>query len=123
MIRPPHRSTRTDTLCPYTTLFRSRFDGERHVLHRRHAAERHLEIGDLEHRLAHDRSRAIRSWRARAAPRRTTPTRPPRTRSTQTTNRSEEPTSELQSLMRISYAVFCLKQKKHTHRKQNNHNT
>src|SRR3546814_15769005 len=77
MIRRPPRSTRTDTLFPYTTLFRS-------------------------------------LWRRR-------PRRPPRPRLGRRHRadhpllprpRSEEHTSELQSLMRISYAVFCLKNKK-----------
>src|SRR3546814_6439841 len=94
MIRRPPRSTRTDTLFPYTTLFRS-------VRARRHTA-------------LHRASTAATSWRCPCSPkdphhadirntgkhRRTAP------------SRSEEHTSELQSLMRISYAVFCLKQKK-----------
>src|SRR3546814_13383407 len=76
MIRRPPRSTRTDTLFPYTTLFRSeaRFP-------RRH----------------------------RPAP---PPGHPIRIRCGRPDGRSEEHTSELQSLMRISYAVFCLKKKK-----------
>src|SRR3546814_3564974 len=78
MIRRPPRSTRTDTLFPYTTLFRSHLAGHPAV-HReqpeRQAPRRH---GD-GHQVA---------------------------------QRSEEHTSELQSLMRISYAVFCLKKKK-----------
>src|SRR3546814_3249539 len=71
MIRRPPRSTRTDTLFPYTTLFRSVGEGEAKLRERVRpfmAAMRH--------------------------------------------GRSEEHTSELQSLMRISYAVFCLKKKK-----------
>src|SRR3546814_9623895 len=74
MIRRPPRSTRTDTLFPYTTLFRSgrrRWPGPRRRSRRRGACRR---------------SRGGR--------------------------RSEEHTSELQSLMRISYAVFCLKKRK-----------
>src|SRR3546814_1661606 len=85
MIRRPPRSTRTDTLFPYTTLFRSR----RTVLRRPREAQKE--------------SRA-RGWR----------------RAERTdlcvqciVLRSEEHTSELQSLMRISYAVFCLKKKKY----------
>src|SRR3546814_10066694 len=75
MIRRPPRSTRTDTLFPYTTLFRS----DRESLLRGPRACCSAGCGGL---------------------------RP----------RSEEHTSELQSLMRISYAVFCLKKKKkHTH--------
>src|SRR3546814_5747773 len=78
MIRRPPRSTRTDTLFPYTTLFRS----DRRVVAARAAARRHNSLARRqEHRLA-----ALR--------------------------RSEEHTSELQSLMRISYAVFCLKKKR-----------
>src|SRR3546814_5778352 len=79
MIRRPPRSTRTDTLVPYTTLFRSS----------RTASSRVAEI-----RAA---SSTAASAHATAIP---------------TTRRSEEHTSELQSLMRISYAVFCLKKKK-----------
>src|SRR3546814_14161194 len=87
MIRRPPRSTRTDTLFPYTTLFRSL-----EVLclatsgRRGECADRAGEPGDR------DRSGD------RTAP--------------GDHRRSEEHTSELQSLMRISYAVFCLKKKK-----------
>src|SRR3546814_1789069 len=81
MIRRPPRSTRTDTLFPYTTLFRSS-DW----------------LGPTGRRYFPDfaaRSRYTAGcWRVRARP-----------------DRSEEHTSELQSLMRISYAVFCLKKK------------
>src|SRR3546814_9023462 len=77
MIRRPPRSTRTDTLFPYTTLFRSPDQQPRHDLVANAQQQR-----ALEHRM-----------------------------------RSEEHTSELQSLMRISYAVFCLKKKKTKQRK------
>src|SRR3546814_13472250 len=85
MIRRPPRSTRTDTLFPYTTLFRSEVgDADRPVPG--------VEVGVrvpavVEQRLplAHHAEGGVRS---------------------------EEHTSELQSLMRISYAVFCLKKKK-----------
>src|SRR3546814_11112189 len=84
MIRRPPRSTRTDTLFPYTTLFRS------------------------------PPSRGTRSARGRSAG---SWCRGPTTgfagTSAKPVVRSEEHTSELQSLMRISYAVFCLKKKKH----------
>src|SRR3546814_6659755 len=85
MIRRPPRSTRTDTLFPYTTLFRSHSD--------------HPHAGACAASKARRRSSA----------------------------RSKEHTSELQSLMRISYAVFCLKKKKSTNNKHhskinNNHN-
>src|SRR3546814_3603699 len=86
MIRRPPRSTRTDTLFPYTTLFRSIADlvvGA--ALHREEAF-----AGDGEvQRLVGGFDGALRELL-----------------------RSEEHTSELQSLMRISYAVFCLKKKK-----------
>src|SRR3546814_2572811 len=102
MIRRPPKSTRTDTLFPYTTLFRS--------------PRRHLEEPRPDQPLPGER--ADRPGRNRAA----FPDRPaerdgwpgdrracPPVAGLQ---RSEEHTSELQSLMRISYAVFCLKKKK-----------
>src|SRR3546814_5334420 len=100
MIRRPPRSTRTDTLFPYTTLFRSDSAARRsHPLRR---------LGDRRslHRLLNARPFRIgvgatrRKW-----------DRVPAT-SHARRGRSEEHTSELQSLMRISYAVFCLKKKK-----------
>src|SRR3546814_4916133 len=120
MIRRPPRSTRTDTLFPYTTLFRSgailvvsAADGpmpqtREHILLARQVGvpaivvymnkvdqvddEELLELVELE------------------------------IRELLTSYRSEEHTSELQSLMRISYAVFCLKKKKNinNHRQQDN---
>src|SRR3546814_1079374 len=87
MIRRPPRSTRTDTLFPYTTLFRSTPS----VVRLPPSAKRRMQIVP-------------------------TPCSP--------STRSEEHTSELQSLMRISYAVFCLKKKKKTKntKKQDNYN-
>src|SRR3546814_2569880 len=97
MIRRPPRSTRTDTLFPYTTLFRSprcRERGPRHPALRR--------PGDIVPHPGRPDGAAGRRRRRRqrgpGVPRRA--------------QRSEEHTSELQSLMRISYAVFCLKKKK-----------
>src|SRR3546814_2388908 len=91
MIRRPPRSTRTDTLFPYTTLFRS--------------VERLRGLG-----LGGAGGRRLRGRRPRHLP------HPPRPGAaalvTSAAHRSEEHTSELQSLMRISYAVFCLKKKK-----------
>src|SRR3546814_11950968 len=102
MLRRPPRSTRTDTLFPYTTLFRSLVDGCLQDQQRGHAGvdvpvgDRPALVGgglvllgvalqiDALVRQRHDHHR----------------------------RRSEEHTSELQSLMRISYAVFCLKKKK-----------
>src|SRR3546814_5677455 len=90
MIRRPPRSTRTDTLFPYTTLFRSIPSGSASASGRTASCEPRLP--------SCAQSRAS----APPAPHRPSP-RP---------DRSEEHTSELQSLMRISYAVFCLKKKK-----------
>src|SRR3546814_2872696 len=112
MIRRPPRSTRTDTLFPYTTLFRSgrlgdpavHILGEQHeVLDRRLGPDRddHATAGG---ELLDERPRDVGCGRGHhdaVERRRLGPAR----------IRSEEHTSELQSLMRISYAVFCLKKK------------
>src|SRR3546814_8286513 len=88
MIRRPPRSTRPDTLFPYTTLFRS-----------------HDRIQRFRRCACHQRN-PIRACPSNSRlPSSSPPRLPPRPR-------SEEHTSELQSLMRISYAVFCLKKKK-----------
>src|SRR3546814_4677346 len=101
MIRRPPRSTRTDTLFPYTTLFRS--VALRQVSNRRRKTLNGLKAA-LEHGPPADvpepTPAAVDAERALAA------------------LRSEEHTSELQSLMRISYAVFCLKKKKIKTKKQ-----
>src|SRR3546814_10250902 len=96
MIRRPPRSTRTDTLFPYTTLFRSLGSGP--------------SFGPSA------------TAAAACSARETAPAvAPVIAESLRTFNqRSEEHTSELQSLMRISYAVFCLK-KKEKHDNTNNH--
>src|SRR3546814_4229271 len=97
MIRRPPRSTRTDTLFPYTTLFRSHRDRPLLAIgDRAYAACAHALLSKVP---AHRRGPAGAKRDvvfARAA----------------LVGRSEEHTSELQSLMRISYAVFCLKKKK-----------
>src|SRR3546814_3747227 len=85
MIRRPPRSTRTDTLFPYTTLFRS--------------APRRCPSAGSPRAPSPAARRGFAPARARD-------------RRAATGARSEEHTSELQSLMRISYAVFCLKKKK-----------
>src|SRR3546814_2599142 len=113
MIRRPPRSTRTDTLFPYTTLFRSRF-------------RRRLRVREMA-------GPAFRSWSRLGPPSLIIAVW--RLASSQASffwdfwrlfsrrrsihrllGRSEEHTSELQSLMRISYAVFCLKKKKQQER-------
>src|SRR3546814_6522095 len=118
MLRRPPRPTRTDTLFPYTTLFRS----QRHlgVGLQVHEAVHHLHPGalqvarqpdvrllvearlDLDHR--RDRLAGLRRLDQRLDDR--------------AVLRSEEHTSELQSLMRISYAVFCLKKNTTSHPKK-----
>src|SRR3546814_4838283 len=80
MIRRPPRSTRTDTLFPYTTLFRS-------LCNTRLLRPRAIHMDRTLYRAAAGHHHV----------------------------RSEEHTSELQSLMRMSYAVFCLKKKNYTH--------
>src|SRR3546814_4273476 len=102
MIRRPPRSTRTDTLFPYTTLVRSHHELLAEQLHRR---ERRL----ADHRLARTADhRFEQAQRVRLAAHRI---EHQRRRAERQPARSEEHTSELQSLMRISYAVFCLKKK------------
>src|SRR3546814_6815941 len=102
MIRPPPRSTLTSTLFPYTTLFRSRRlqRDQRHGLRAR--------PGGRLRRLARGRQPRLGLGRRPAALQAPGEPRLGRERMA----RSEEHTSELQSLMRISYAVFCLKKKK-----------
>src|SRR3546814_7939289 len=104
MRRRPPRSTRTDTLFPYTTLFRS--DQALQSLDRDHERRFLVEIGRDE--TGADVRTALRSVADRERGLRASSTMPGRTA------RSEEHTSELQSLMRISYAVFCLKKKNQT---------
>src|SRR3546814_2711124 len=96
MIRRPPRSTRTDTLFPYTTSFRS--NGER-------ARDRACRY--RRRRLSEP---CCRHQDATALPGGISVLRKGRS-SVHQVRRSEEHTSELQSLMRISYAVFCLKKK------------
>src|SRR3546814_12502074 len=86
MIRRPPRSTRTDTLFPYTTLFRSRRQDRQ--------KGRFSRTGPAHNRRWHHAS-------GKGA----------MTKTEMLETRSEEHTSEIQSLMRISYAVFCLKKK------------
>src|SRR3546814_10457603 len=105
MIRGPPRSTRTDPLFPYTTLFRSAgrrgaADARRRGATRPTCAQHRLERDEIQPR----RHAGDRRTDARGQPRPPVDQRRGR--------RSEEHTSELQSLMRISYAVFCLKKKK-----------
>src|SRR3546814_3492713 len=113
MIRRPPRSTRTDTLFPYTTLFRS---ADRHDLQVAYF------INWYGPPLASARAYAGRAWiLSRNAAMCARCTGPPRAAAA-SQPRSEEHTSELQSLMRISYAVFCLKKKKNKTRQHTTSN-
>src|SRR3546814_1599638 len=114
MIRRPPRSTRTDTLFPYTTLFRS---GEWRAIRLFRTVAKAILLLWFRPNL-HYEYKNFRLWQGNMSDRR----------------RSEEHTSELQSLMRISYAVFCLKKKNtlhtqtsayltHTYINQTNNNT
>src|SRR3546814_5659279 len=104
MIRRPPRSTRTDTLFPYTTLFRSRVAFGRLQDEGVAAGERNREHPHRHHRREVERRDAGNHAQGLAEG---------------DGVRSEEHTSELQSLMRISYAVFCLKKKKNKQPKYN----
>src|SRR3546814_13331017 len=107
--RPPPRSTRTDTLCPSTTLFRSDRDGERRRAHGNDEAVLHgVQPGGLGEQLTvpAEREAARRKQQLFLLVYRDSGDDDQRRQ-----QRSEEHTSELQSLMRISYAVFCLKKK------------
>src|SRR3546814_5594777 len=100
MIRRPPRSTRTDTLFPYTTLFRSA----------RLPQANYGKTGTTQDNrdalfVGYANDLVVGVWIGN---------------DDNTPLRSEEHTSELQSLMRISYAVFCLKKKKESNTKQNN---
>src|SRR3546814_1468210 len=108
MIRLPPRSTRTDTLFPYTTLFRSA-----DTIRQRFGQHRHHEPGEI-HR-GHSLLRFPIQRRAETHIVRDIGNGDDQAR-------SEEHTSELQSLMRISYAVFCLKKKKNTHTEKQKNN-
>src|SRR3546814_10237165 len=106
MIRRPPRSTRTDTLFPYTTLFRSAPSYVPRPARWLHSAPRRVEPARPH------------PWRTRGRPthvRRGDPGRPRhpgrRLRERGRSGKIGKHTSELQSLMRISYAVFCLKKK------------
>src|SRR3546814_2421180 len=105
MIRRPPRSTRTDTLFPYTTLFRSLLHAD--VDFRQQVVDLRCHRADLDFRIdqagrAHDQLDDLVAGVLELVLR----------RRRRHEHRSEEHTSELQSLMRISYAVFCLKKKK-----------
>src|SRR3546814_5710087 len=104
MIRRPPRSTRTDTLFPYTTLFRSLLDDiyggtvpDDFSLYLHHPSVTDPGMAPPGHSTFYALAPVAHLGKAKAE---------------WDGDRSEEHTSELQSLMRISYAVFCLKKKK-----------
>src|SRR3546814_1243484 len=106
MIRRPPRSTRTDTLFPYTTLFRSGGSSKPNLpaefLFRRGAETPFVMVADQSvAEVGFVKTLPVMSQSMMLAP----------LTKDQKVSRSEEHTSELQSLMRISYAVFCLKKK------------
>src|SRR3546814_8152153 len=104
MRRRPPISTRTDTLFPYTTLFRS--DG------RGHAAEHRHQRPEIQHRILRLQQAFHHRGKLARLQRRPHEALHQHDIAERVAGRSEEHTSELQSLMRISYAVFCLKKKK-----------
>src|SRR3546814_10746857 len=112
MIRRPPRSTRTDTLFPYTTLFRSLVERTRRVVRFTAFVDR---IVEKANRILREAEELAEMAQAAGKPlvgelrMSVIPTIAPFL-----LPRSEEHTSELQSLMRISYAVFCLKKKRNT---------
>src|SRR3546814_3886104 len=114
MIRRPTRSTRTDTLCPYTTLFRS-LETQKII----------FEVSGVSRTCTHQLVRSRRASFHQQSQRASYMGDKPMFRCPESIwvnkaarnewiTRSEEHTSELQSLMRISYAVFCLKKNTHT---------
>src|SRR3546814_9367595 len=116
MIRLPPRSTRTATRCPYTTLFRSRRPRLQRDVEdaRRIRALPGLRRQPGDGRFGDHRA-GDGAQPAGPAAERGDEVRGRRLSRTRLTPRSEEHTSELQSIMRISYAVFCLKKKKNKH--------
>src|SRR3546814_10482300 len=121
MIRPPPSSTRTDTLCPYTTLFLFLDDvfacldrSRPHILVDPTRGERVVALGRAMGRGPRSRLRELAEDERLALLRLTEQVAQIAERPERMGQRSEEHTSELQSLMRISYAVFCLKKKNNT---------
>src|SRR3546814_5840553 len=109
MIRRPPRSTRTDTLFPYTTLFRS------HTCFKcppSLSTRCLITVSVLARSLRLTLPRLVCTRLTERGPNAAIRTLQPSATCPAETSRSEEHTSELQSLMRISYAVFCLKKKK-----------
>src|SRR3546814_3054489 len=104
MIRRPPRSTRTDTLFPYTTLFRSQRSSKAALIQNQGILEQ-VEVLNGPQGALYGRNATAGAFVI-------TTRKPGNDLEDEFKARSEEHTSELQSLMRISYAVFCLKKKK-----------
>src|SRR3546814_5045158 len=123
MLRRPPRSTRTDTLFPYTTLFRSEAVADAYL---RARFPDYPAPGVVSGPVTSDRSQAVTMWmltgEGSARYRGTILLRSDNGAWGVVAARSEEHTSELQSLMRISYAVFCLKKKNNTTIHHHNNN-
>src|SRR3546814_5861381 len=109
MIRRPPRSTRTDTLFPYTTLFRS--------CALKHSHRACITKTNVHYSENHDSLCEGERCRTTSTPPFSGPSSLPASHTSRTLSpsRSEEHTSEIQSLMRISYAVFCLKKNNYIH--------
>src|SRR3546814_1857928 len=118
MIRRPPGSTRTDTRFPYTTLFRSTRVDPRIVCRPRDRGGRSFHKPERDAQTRDPRGNLLVNAMP-PPPRGSAPARTWPSKAVATCARSEEHTSELQSLMRISYAVFCLKKKNTT--KSNNY--
>src|SRR3546814_7179559 len=106
MIRRPPRATRTDTRFPYTTLFRSGLEYTRSLSRNGFAQVTAVFTDSTDIYFARQQVAERLRVAEESLPDGAVPTMGP------IATRSEEHTSELQSLMRISYAVFCLKKKK-----------
>src|SRR3546814_1085527 len=118
MIRRPPRSTRTDTLFPYTTLFRSIVDKTK-AFNKSNAAEFYETHKDVDAKYCGEKLDARREVGSTKVKLEKYIEQLRKSHPGIGYDRSEEQTSELQSLMRISYAVFCLKKKNN----YNNKNT
>src|SRR3546814_2732512 len=112
MIRRPPRSTRTDTLFPYTTLFRSNYQVEAQDLGSALRSVGRASNSEIFFETSIVKGKQAPALNGRYTPREAVDALLRGTNLVALDRRSEEHTSELQSLMSISYAVFCLKIKK-----------
>src|SRR3546814_3081128 len=122
MNRRPPRSTRTDTLVPYTTLFRSEDDADDQRQYRQGEAAHHETDQTEDQQQEHDERLLVCRIGTQGREEQDSGVEVGPRDAEQLGPRSEEHTSELQSLMRISYAVFCLKTKKLVQKGANHQN-